>query len=160
MGKTAKNKPDSNTIAVNRRARHEYHIEETFEAGLVLAGWEVKSLRAGKCQLTDTYILIKNEEAWLLGSHITPLNSASTHVVAEPTRTRKLLLHKKEIARLLGQINQKGFTAVPLSLYWKGNKVKCQLALVKGKQLHDKRASDKDREWEVQKGRIMRERNR
>lgn len=160
MGKTAKKKPDSNTIAVNRRARHEYHIEETFEAGLVLAGWEVKSLRAGKCQLTDTYILIKNEEAWLLGSHITPLNSASTHVVAEPTRTRKLLLHKKEIARLLGQINQKGFTAVPLSLYWKGNKVKCQLALVKGKQLHDKRASDKDREWEVQKGRIMRERNR
>lgn len=159
MGKKPSKAP-SNTIAVNRRARHEYHIEETFEAGLVLAGWEVKSLRAGKCQLTDTYILIKDEEAWLLGSHITPLISASTHVVADPTRTRKLLLHKKEIARLLGQINQKGFTCVPLSLYWKGNKVKCQLALVKGKQMHDKRATEKDRDWERQKGRIMRERNK
>lgn len=160
MGKTSKKKPDSNTIAVNRRARHEYHIEQTFEAGLVLSGWEVKSLRAGKCQLTDTYILIKDGEAWLLGSHITPLISASTHVVADPTRTRKLLLHRKEIARLVGQINQKGFTCVPLSLYWKGNKVKCQLALVKGKQLHDKRATDKDRDWDRQKGRIMRERNK
>lgn len=160
MGKTSKKKPDSNTIAVNRRARHEYHIEQTFEAGLVLSGWEVKSLRAGKCQLTDTYILIKDGEAWLLGSHITPLLSASTHVVADPTRTRKLLLHRKEIARLVGQINQKGFTCVPLSLYWKGNKVKCQLALVKGKQLHDKRATDKDRDWDRQKGRIMRERNK
>ncbi|MBE0507624.1 MAG: SsrA-binding protein SmpB [Marinospirillum sp.] len=160
MGKTSKKKPDSNTIAVNRRARHEYHIEETFEAGLVLSGWEVKSLRAGKCQLTDTYILIKDGEAWLLGSHITPLLSASTHVVADPTRTRKLLLHRKEIARLVGQINQKGFTCVPLSIYWKGNKIKCQLALVKGKQLHDKRATDKDRDWDRQKGRIMRERNK
>ncbi|WP_416885436.1 SsrA-binding protein SmpB [Marinospirillum sp.] len=152
-----KKKVDSNTIAVNRKARHEYHIEETIEAGVVLAGWEVKSLRAGKCQLTDTYILIKDEEAWLLGSHITPLNTASTHVVADPTRTRKLLMHRKEIAKLLGQINQKGFTCVPLSLYWKGNKVKCQLAVVKGKQLHDKRATDKDRDWNRQKGRIMRE---
>jgi SsrA-binding protein len=160
MGKTSRKKPDSNTIAVNRRARHEYHIEETFEAGLVLSGWEVKSLRAGKCQLTDTYILIKDGEAWLLGSHITPLLSASTHVVADPTRTRKLLLHRKEIARLVGQINQKGFTCVPLSIYWKGNKIKCQLALVKGKQLHDKRATDKDRDWDRQKGRIMRERNK
>lgn len=160
MGKTSKKKPDSNTIAVNRRARHEYHIEQTFEAGLVLSGWEVKSLRAGKCQLTDTYILIKDGEAWLLGSHITPLLSASTHVVADPTRTRKLLLHRKEIARLVGQINQKGFTCVPLSIYWKGNKIKCQLALVKGKQLHDKRATDKDRDWDRQKGRIMRERNK
>lgn len=157
MAKKTKSKQGSNTIAVNRRARHEYHIEETLEAGLVLAGWEVKSLRAGKAQLTDTYILIKDGEAWLLGSHITPLLSASTHVVADPTRTRKLLLHRKEIARLLGQINQKGFTCVPLSLYWKGNKVKCQLALVKGKQLHDKRASDKDRDWERQKGRLMRQ---
>lgn len=157
MAKKPKSKQGSNTIAVNRRARHEYHIEETLEAGLVLAGWEVKSLRAGKAQLTDTYILIKDGEAWLLGSHITPLLSASTHVVADPTRTRKLLLHRKEIARLLGQINQKGFTCVPLSLYWKGNKVKCQLALVKGKQLHDKRASDKDRDWERQKGRLMRQ---
>ena len=160
MGKKTKKQPDSNTIAVNRKARHEYHIEEAFEAGLVLAGWEVKSLRAGKCQLTDTYILIKDEEAWLLGSHITPLNTASTHVVADPTRTRKLLLHKKEIARLVGKINQKGFTCVPLSLYWKGNKVKCKLALVKGKQLHDKRAADKDKDWQRQKSRILREQNK
>ncbi len=160
MAKKPKKKLSSNTIAVNRRARHEYHIEETLEAGLVLSGWEVKSLRAGKCQLTDTYILIKDQEAWLLGSHITPLLSASTHVIADPTRTRKLLLHHKEIVRLLGQINQKGFTCVPLSLYWKGNKVKCQLALVKGKQTHDKRATDKDRDWERQKGRIMREKNK
>ena len=105
-------------------------------------------------------ILIKDQEAWLLGSHITPLLSASTHVIADPTRTRKLLLHHKEIVRLLGQINQKGFTCVPLSLYWKDNKVKCQLALVKGKQTHDKRATDKDRDWERQKGRIMREKNK
>lgn len=160
MAKKPKNKTTSNTIAVNRRARHEYHIEEVIEAGVVLAGWEVKSLRAGKGQLTDTYILIKDEEAWLLGSHIMPLTSASTHVIADPTRTRKLLLHRKEIARLLGQINQKGFTCVPLSLYWKGNKIKCQLALVKGKQLHDKRADDKDRDWERQRGRIMREKNK
>lgn len=160
MAKKPKKKLSSNTIAVNRRARHEYHIEETLEAGLVLSGWEVKSLRAGKCQLTDTYILIKDQEAWLLGSHITPLLSASTHVIADPTRTRKLLLHHKEIVRLLGQINQKGFTCVPLSLYWKDNKVKCQLALVKGKQTHDKRATDKDRDWERQKGRIMREKNK
>lgn len=160
MAKKPKKKISSSTLAVNRRARHEYHIEETIEAGVVLAGWEVKSLRAGKGQLTDTYILIKNEEAWLLGSHITPLISASTHVVADPTRTRKLLLHRKEIARLLGQINQKGFTCVPLSLYWKGNKIKCKLALVKGKQLHDKRATDKKRDWERQKSRIMREQNK
>ncbi len=160
MAKKPKSKTPSGTIAVNRRARHEYHIESTIEAGVVLAGWEVKSLRAGKGQLTDTYILIKDEEAWLLGSHIMPLPSASTHVVADPTRTRKLLLHRKEIARLLGQINQKGFTCVPLSLYWKGNKIKCLLALVKGKQMHDKRADDKDRDWERQRGRIMREKNK
>lgn len=157
MAKKPKTKPSSNTIAVNRRARHEYHIEQTFEAGLVLTGWEVKSLRAGKGQLTDSYVLIKNGEAWLLGTHITPLTTASTHVVADPIRTRKLLLHKKEINRLIGQIQQKGFTCVALKLYWKGNKVKCEIALVKGKKLHDKRATEKDRDWERQKARVVRD---
>lgn len=157
MAKKPKKKLGSNTIAVNRRARHEYHIEQTFEAGLVLSGWEVKSLRSGKGQLTDSYVLIKDGEAWLLGSHITPLNTASTHVVADPIRTRKLLLHKKEINRLIGQIQQKGFTCIALKLYWKANKVKCEIALVKGKKLHDKRATEKDRDWERQKARIVRE---
>lgn len=157
MAKKPKRKPNSNTIAVNRRARHEYHIEQTFEAGVVLAGWEVKSLRAGKGQLTDSYVLIKDGEAWLLGTHITPLNTASTHVVADPTRTRKLLLHKKEINRLIGQIQQKGFTCVALKLYWKANRVKCEIALVKGKKLHDKRATEKDRDWQRQKARIVRD---
>ena len=157
MAKKPKKKLGSNTIAVNRRARHEYHIEQTFEAGLVLSGWEVKSLRSGKGQFTDSYVLIKDGEAWLLGSHITPLNTASTHVVADPIRTRKLLLHKKEINRLIGQIQQKGFTCIALKLYWKANKVKCEIALVKGKKLHDKRATEKDRDWERQKARIVRE---
>lgn len=157
MAKKPKKKLGSNTIAVNRRARHEYHIEQTFEAGLVLSGWEVKSLRSGKGQLTDSYVLIKDGEAWLLGSHITPLNTASTHVIADPIRTRKLLLHKKEINRLIGQIQQKGFTCIALKLYWKANKVKCEIALVKGKKLHDKRATEKDRDWERQKARIVRE---
>ncbi|MCH4564264.1 MULTISPECIES: SsrA-binding protein SmpB [Halomonas] len=152
--------PGSNVIALNKKARFEYHIDETFEAGLVLAGWEVKSLRAGKAQLTDTYILIKDGEAWLLGSHIMPLNTASTHEVADPTRTRKLLLHRKEIARVFSRTQDKGHTCVPLKLYWKGNRVKCELALVTGKKLHDKRATEKDRDWQRQKGRIMREQNK
>ena len=155
----SKGKPGSgpSTIALNKKARHEYHIHERYEAGVALLGWEVKSLRAGKCQLVDSYILLKDGEAWLLGAHITPLSTASTHVVADPTRTRKLLLHKKEIARLIGAVNQTGYTCVPLALYWKGNKVKCEIALVKGKQLHDKRATEKERDWNRQKQRIIRE---
>lgn len=151
-----KPKVPSSTIAQNKKARHEYHIEEKFEAGVALAGWEVKSLRAGKAQLTDTYVLVRNQEVWLLGSHITPLNTASTHVVADPTRTRKLLLKKREIARIFGKIQQKGQTCVPLALYWKGNKIKCEIALVTGKKLHDKRATEKDRDWNRQKARIVR----
>ncbi|GED23135.1 SsrA-binding protein SmpB [Halomonas sabkhae] len=152
--------PGGNTIALNKKARFEYHINETFEAGLSLAGWEVKSLRAGKGQLTDTYILIKNGEAWLLGSNITPLNTASTHDVTDPSRTRKLLLHRKEIARIFSRTQDKGHTCVPLKLYWKGSKVKCELALVTGKKIHDKRETEKDRDWQRQKGRIMREQNK
>jgi len=145
-----------NTIAQNRRARHEYFIEERFEAGLSLLGWEVKSLRAGKCNLTDAYILIKNHEAWVIGVHITPLLAASTHVVADPTRTRKLLLHAKEIRTLIGATQQKGHTCVPLSMYWSHGRAKIEIALVKGKQLHDKRETEKERDWARQKSRILR----
>lgn len=157
MGKKKGQAPGNNLIAQNRKARHEYHIEETFEAGLSLSGWEVKSLRAGKGQLTDTYVLIKNGEAWLLGSHITPLNTTSTHSVAEPDRTRKLLLHKKEIARIFSRTQDKGHSCVPLRLFWKGHMVKCEIALVVGKKLHDKRATEKTRDWERQRARIMRD---
>ncbi|MDO9621972.1 MAG: SsrA-binding protein SmpB [Moraxellaceae bacterium] len=145
-------------IAVNRRARHEYFIEDKFEAGLVLLGWEVKSLRAGKCNLTDAYILLKNNEAWVIGMQITPLLAACTHVVADPTRTRKLLLNYKEIRELIGAVQQKGHTCVPLSMYWHNGRAKLEIALVKGKQLHDKRDSEKDRDWARQKSRIMRDR--
>ncbi|MAM00049.1 SsrA-binding protein SmpB [Hydrocarboniclastica marina] len=149
--------PGSSTIARNKKARHEYHIEQTFEAGMALTGWEVKAMRAGKCQLTDAYVLLKDGEAWLLGAHVQPLNTASTHVVADPDRTRKLLLHKKEIARLIGAVGQTGHTCVPLAIYWKGNKVKCEIALVKGKKLFDKRATEKERDWNRQKQRLMRQ---
>lgn len=151
--------PTNNTIALNKKAKHEYHIEERFEAGLALLGWEVKSLRAGKAQLVDAYVLLKNGEAWLLGAHITPLSTASAHVIADPTRTRKLLLHAKEIAKIIGTVNQTGHTCVPLALYWKKNKVKCEIALVKGKKQHDKRATEKERDWNRQKQRILREVN-
>ncbi len=157
----SKKKPGtpSSTIALNKKAKHEYHIEERFEAGLALLGWEVKSLRAGKGQLTDAYVLLKDGEAFLLGAHIMPLNTASTHVIADPTRTRKLLLHAREIAKLIGQVGQTGHTCVPLALYWKKNKVKCEIALVKGKKQFDKRATEKERDWNRQKQRIIREAN-
>ena len=150
-----KAKPTSNTIAQNKRARHEYHIGEQFEAGLELLGWEVKSLRAGKGQLTDTYVLLQNGEAFLIGANITPLNTASSHVVAEPSRTRKMLLNKRELAKIKIATQQKGYTCVPLSLYWKGPWVKAKIALVQGKKEHDKRASEKERDWNRDKQRIM-----
>jgi SsrA-binding protein len=142
-------------IALNKRARHEYFIEENFEAGMALQGWEVKSLRAGKAQITEGYVLVKNGEAWLIGSHITPLKTTSTHVVADPTRTRKLLLNRREIDRLVGAVERKGHTIVPLKLYWKNGKVKLEIGLAKGKQAHDKRATEKDRDWQREKARIM-----
>ncbi|WP_369601269.1 SsrA-binding protein SmpB [Hahella sp. SMD15-11] len=152
-----KKTPGSNTIALNKKARHEFEILEKFEAGMVLTGWEVKSLRAGKCQLVDSYVLLKDGEAWLLGAHITPLKEVSTHVVADPTRTRKLLLHKREIERLMGKVAQQGLTVVPLALYWKNNRVKCEIALVRGKKEYDKRATEKERDWNRQKARLVRE---
>lgn len=150
-----KKSDNSNTIAQNKKARHDYHVETKFEAGLMLTGWEVKSLRAGRCQLTDAYVLIKNGEAWLLGAHMSPLISASTHVIAEPTRTRKLLLNKKEIGKITSKINQTGHSCVALAIYWKGNKVKCEIALVKGKKEYDKRATEKERDWGREKQRVM-----
>ncbi len=156
MAKKPQKKKQSATIALNKRARHEYQLEEKFEAGLVLKGWEVKSLRAGKVQLTDSYVLLKDGEAFLLGAHITPLPTASTHFVTDPSRTRKLLLHERELSRLFNGVNQKGYTCVATALYWKNHLVKCEIALAKGKKEHDKRQTEKNRDWERQKQRIMR----
>lgn len=154
-----KQKPSSNTIAQNKKARHDYFISETFEAGLALQGWEVKSIRAGKCQLVDSYVLLKDGEAWLLGAHIEPLHSASTHVVADPTRTRKLLLKTRELGKLFGATQREGYTCVALSMYWKKHLVKCQIGIAKGKKAYDKRATEKDRDWDRDKQRIARQHN-
>jgi SsrA-binding protein len=149
-------KAPSSTIALNKKARHDFFIEERFEAGLALQGWEVKSLREGRVQLAESYILIKNGEAWLLGSHITPLVTASTHIKPDPTRTRKLLLHRRELDKLIGAVERKGYTLVPLALYWKKGRAKLEVALARGKQSHDKRATEKARDWEREKSRILR----
>ena len=156
----AKKKPTSRpgNIVVNRKARHEYFIEEKFEAGLVLEGWEVKSLRDVKVNLTESFIQTKDGEAFLYGCHISPLQTASTHIVPEPTRVRKLLLHKKEIGKIFGEVSKKNYTCVPLQLYWKNGKVKLEIALAKGKQAHDKRASDKERDWNREKQRVLKDR--
>lgn len=143
-------------IAENRRARHEYHIEEQFEAGVMLSGWEIKAIRAGQVQLTDGYVVIRDGELHLIGCRINALRSASTHVQPEPDRTKKLLMHKEEIRRLIGKVEQRGFTLVPLDLHFKGGLVKAQIALAKGKAQHDKRESEKQRDWEREKGRLMR----
>ena len=155
MGKKKK-KPSGNTIAQNRRARHDYILETEYEAGLVLEGWEVKSLRAGKAQLNESYVQLINGEAFLYGVVISPLISASTHVHPDQQRSRKLLLHDYELARLIGAVERKGYTIVPLALYWKGSRVKCKIALAKGKHLHDKRATEKERDWNRDKARIAR----
>lgn len=152
-----KHKKPSNVIARNKRASFDYTLLETFEAGVALTGWEVKSLREGKVQLTDTYVLMKDGEAWLLGAQITPLATASTHFVTDPTRTRKLLLNKKELAKILAAVSQKGLTCVCTQLYWKGHLVKARIALAEGKQAHDKRDTQKNREWDRQKQRIVRD---
>jgi SsrA-binding protein len=160
MAKSGKSKTPDNTIIVNKKARHDYFLEDKFEAGVELQGWEVKSLRLKKVQLMDSYVLIKEGEAFLLGCNITPLDTASTHVVADPGRTKKLLLHRKELARLFSATQQKGHTCVCTKLYWKGHLVKAEIALAKGKQAHDKRATAKDREWNIDKQRIVRQANR
>jgi len=142
-------------IALNKRARFEYFIEETCEAGLQLQGWEAKALRAGRAQITEAYVVIRNGEAWLLGAHVTPLPTTSTHVVADPTRTRKLLLHRAELDRLVGAVERRGYTLVPLQLYWKNGRAKLEVGLAKGKKSHDKRATEKDRDWRREKQRVM-----
>jgi SsrA-binding protein len=143
-------------IAENRRARFDYFIEERYEAGLSLQGWEVKSMRAGKAQLTEAYVFLRNGEAFMTGAHVSPLNTTSTHVVADPTRTRKLLLKKSELSHLIGATERKGYTIVPLELYWKDGRAKLRIGLAKGKKQHDKRATEKDRDWQRDKARLLR----
>ena len=143
-------------LAENRKASHDYFIEERYEAGLALMGWEVKAIRAGRSQLKEAYVVVRNSEVFLIGCHISALVSASTHVSPDPTRTRKLLLHAEEIATLVGKVERAGYTLVPLDLHLTRGRVKLAVGLAKGKKQHDKRASEKDREWERQKQRLMR----
>jgi SsrA-binding protein len=142
-------------IAVNRKARFDYFIEDRYEAGLALMGWEVKSMRAGKAQIAEAYVYLKDGEAYIFGAHISPLNSASTHVETDPTRTRKLLLTRRQLDHLVGAVERRGYTLVPLELYWKNGRAKLQVGLAKGKKQHDKRAAGKDRDWQRDKGRIL-----
>jgi SsrA-binding protein len=156
MAKKSKKSGDhGNTIAQNKKARHDYAISETFEAGLALQGWEVKSLRDKRVNITDTYVMIQKNEAWLVGANITPLQTASTHVNPEPMRARKLLLHRNELDKLIGMVERKGFTLVPLSLYWKRGRAKLLFGIGKGKKLHDKRADLKERDWKRDQARIF-----
>ncbi len=160
MTKKNKTTHTSSQIAANKKARFDYFIQDKFEAGLALEGWEVKSLRAGKANIAESYVLLKDGEAWLFGAHFIPLESASTHVKADPTRTRKLLLHKSEILKLEGAVAKQGFTCVALSLYWSRGRAKCEIALAKGKQSHDKRESQKQKDWNLDKQRLLRRKNR
>jgi len=150
--------PGTKSIAINKKAKFEYELEERFEAGLVLEGWEVKALRDKHIQLSESYVLLKNGEAYIIGMHISPLNTVSTHITPDPTRTRKLLLHKRELSKLIGSVDRKGFTLVPTALYWKRGKVKIEIALAKGKKTHDKRATEKKRDWAREKEKIMKSR--
>jgi len=150
-----KKQNSSNTIAVNKRAKFDYFIEDSYEAGMVLEGWEVKSLRLGKANLAESYVFIKNHEAWISGCTIVPLSTSTSHIAAVGTRVRKLLLHQQEIARLLGAVERKGYTLVATAMYWSKNKVKCEIALAKGKKEFDKRATIKERDWNRDKSRIL-----
>jgi len=142
-------------IALNKKARHDYFIDETYEAGLALQGWEVKALRDGRAHLKEGYVLLKDGEAWLFGAHVSPLASASTHISPDPVRNRKLLLHRRQIDHLVGLVERKGYALVPLSLYWRKGKAKLEIGLARGKKKYDKRAAEKDRDWQRQKERIM-----
>ena len=156
MSKAKKDKKsNSNTIVLNKKARHDFVLEERFEAGLMLQGWEVKSLRAKKVQIRDSYVFIKNNEAWLSSTVITPLETASTHIHPEPSRVRKLLLHRDEINKMIGAVDRKGYTLVATAMYWKNGRAKLEIALAKGKKEHDKRASEKDRDWKREKARML-----
>jgi len=157
MAKSSKKKAKkpSSTIALNKKARHDYKLEDRFEAGLALEGWEVKSLRAGKVQMVESYILLKNGEAFLFGCLITPLPTASTHIQPDPRRTRKLLLHRHEIDRLIGAVDRKGYSIIPTAMFWSKGRAKLEIALAKGKKEHDRRADIKDRDWKRDKQRIL-----
>jgi len=145
-------------IAVNRRARHDYFIDERLEAGVVLQGWEVKALRAGRLQLAEAYVLLKDGEAWLFGAHVSPLPTASTHVKPDPTRSRKLLLHRRQIDSLVGSVERKGRALVPLAMYWKDGRAKLEIGVARGKKQHDKRADTRERDWQREKARVMKAR--
>jgi len=164
MGMNKKNDkgrtPAGCTIALNKRARHEYHLDERFEAGLALQGWELKAIRAGRANIGDSYAMIHDGEVFLHGSQITPLISASTHVVTNERRSRKLLLHRAEIDKLIGRVQRDGYTLVLTALYWKGNKVKAEIALARGKKTHDKREAAKDRDWARDRQRLLRRHNK
>jgi SsrA-binding protein len=156
MGKAKKQKQsESNTIALNKKSRHDFILGERYEAGLVLEGWEVKSLREGRVQLRDSYVIVKDNEAFLLGALITPLPTASTHIQPDPQRTRKLLLHREELNKLIGAVERKGFALIPTAMYWKKGRAKLEIALAKGKQAHDKRASERERDWSREKQRLL-----
>ena len=155
MSRKKAKKPSGNVIAANRRARHDYFIEQTFEAGLALEGWEAKSLREGRAQLAEAYVNLRNGEAWLVGAHFSPLISTGTHIKPDPTRSRKLLLHRYELDRLTGAVERKGYALVPLDLHWHKGRAKLTIGLARGKKQHDKRAADKDRDWKRQKERIL-----
>lgn len=145
-------------IAANRRARFEYQLEDRLEAGIALKGWEVKSLRSGRAQLTEGYVSFRNGEAYLEGTHISPLPSASTHVETNPVRSRRLLLHRREIDRLAGAVQREGYTVVPLDLHWSQGRAKLTIASAKGKRRADKRAADRDRDWQRERQRLMKSR--
>lgn len=145
------------SIIDNRQVFHEYFIEERYEAGIVLEGWEVKAIRAGRAQLKEAYVVVKQEEVWLVGCHISPLPTASTHIHPDPTRSRKLLLHAQEIRKLIGKVKQAGYTLAPINLHYTKGRIKLEIGLAKGKKLHDKRATEKDREWQREKARVLRD---
>lgn len=148
------------TIALNRKARHDYFIEQRFEAGVALQGWEVKALRAGRLQIAEGYVLLKDGEAWLFGAHVSPLPTASTHRIPDPTRSRKLLLHRREIDALIGAVERKGATLVPLAMYWKKGHAKLEIGLARGKKQHDKRHDLRERDWQREKARVMKSHRR
>ncbi|MCK5721427.1 MAG: SsrA-binding protein SmpB [Gammaproteobacteria bacterium] len=148
-------KSNSNTIVLNKKARHDFLLGDRFEAGIMLQGWEVKSLRAKKVQIRDSYVFIKNNEAWLSSTVITPLETASTHIHPEPQRMRKLLLNRDEITKLSIAVDRKGYTLVATAMYWKHGRAKLEIALAKGKKEHDKRATEKDRDWKREKARVL-----
>jgi SsrA-binding protein len=146
------------SIIQNRKAFHDYFVEERFEAGLVLEGWEVKSIRAGRANIAEAYVVVRKSTLWLLGAHISALQTASTHITPNPTRNRKLLMHAEEIRKLIGKVEQRGYTLIPLDLHFKGGRIKLEIGLAKGKQHHDKRATERDKQWQRDKQRLIRNR--